>query len=285
MFTTVAIQGEAGSFSDIAARQFLGPEIQLAPCDSFTAAFACLESDNASSAVVPIENSLYGSINQVYDLLLKHMFQITGEVYLRVEQCLIGLPGATTEKITEVRSQREALGQCEEYLNSVLSKAKRIEYHDTAASVAEIRRLDDPTKAAIASSEAARLHGMEVLAHEIETNKQNYTRFVVLTKRPDAVPDANKTSLILGIADQVHGIGDQPGALYQALGAFARQNINLTKLQSRPLIGKAWHYIFYADVDSGLGQPAMQAALAELDKLGCAVTILGSYRSGRNGQE
>lgn len=277
----VAIQGNAGSFHDIAAHTFFTSNIDLVPCQTFKSVFQAMQSNKADVAVVALENSLYGSINEVYDLMLKYKFWIIGEVYLRVEQCLVGVPHSTITGIEEVWSQREALGQCEEYLDTILKNASRIEYHDTAASVAEIKRLADPTKAAIASRRAAEIHGMQILASEIETHKDNYTRFVILHKAVTENTEANKTSLVLGIADQTQGIGDTPGALYHALGAFAKEEINLTKLQSRPLIGKAWHYIFYADVDSGLYDAKMKRALGELSRQKCEVTILGSYVSGR----
>lgn len=277
----VAIQGQAGSFHDIAARKYFGDAIELVPCQTFKSVFESIRDGDAVEGLVAIENSLYGSINEVYDLLLHYKFWISGEVYLRIEQCLIGLPGASIDMIREVWSQREALGQCQEYLDNTMATANRVEYYDTAASVADIKRLGDLTKAAIASSAAANLYGMEILAREIETHKQNYTRFVALAKKPVKTTGANKTSLVLGIADQTLGIGDTPGALYHALGAFAKQDINLTKLQSRPLIGKAWHYIFYADVDSGLGNAKMTEALNDLAEQHCEVTILGSYVSRR----
>lgn len=277
----VAIQGQAGSFHDIAAHAFFKGAVELVPCQTFASLFNTLGSSMSEVGLAAIENSLYGSINEVYDLLLKHKFWISGEVYLRIEQCLVGFPGTPLDKIQEVWSQREALGQCEEYLNSALPQAGRVEYYDTAASVAELKRLGDSSKAAIASHAAAELHGMAVLAREIETYKQNYTRFVVLEKKSSRILHANKTSLVLGIADQTLGIGDTPGALYNALGAFAKQNINLTKLQSRPLAGKAWHYIFYVDIDCGIDESRMKKALVDLEKQKCEVTLLGSYISGR----
>ncbi len=283
MTTTVAIQGQAASFHDIAARSYYGDGIKLVPCGTFSETFAALETGAAAHAVVAIENSLFGSINEVYDLLLKHKSWIDGEVYLRIEQCLLGLPGAEYDKIMEVYSHPIALAQCEQFLDQTLPHAKRFEHHDTGGASEDIKRWDDPEKAAIASRLAAETYDLEILAEKIESHKQNYTRFVVLNKerRVNAAPSANKTSLILGIDDQVKGFGDSPGSLYQALGTFAGQNINLTKLQSRPLIGKAWHYIFYADVDSGLWDPRLQTALAELKSQNCEATILGSYHSGR----
>ncbi len=277
----IAIQGQAGSFHDIAAHTYFKEKVKLVPCQTFASLFYELGTHLADVGIAAIENSLYGSINEVYDLLLKHKYWISGEVYLRIEQCLIGFPETRLDRIQEVWSQREALGQCEKYLDKVLPQAGRVEYYDTAASVAEVRRLGDPSKAAIASYAAAALNGMTVLAREVETHKQNYTRFVVLEKKPSKNENANKTSMILGIADQTLGIGDTPGALYNALGAFAKQNINLTKLQSRPLAGKAWHYIFYVDVDCGIDEPKMKEALKDLKKQKCEVTLLGSYISGR----
>jgi len=272
----VAIQGERASFHDIAARQFFGANLKPVGYGTFTQIFEALADNQADQALVAIENSLYGSINEVYDLLLKHKLWISGEMYLRVEQCLVGMPGATIVGINEVHSHPVALAQCEKYLDTTLARAMRFEHHDTAGSVVDIKRWNDPAKAAIASREAAQLHGMTVLAREIETNKQNYTRFVVLRqKTTEATTEkATKTSLILQTEDK-------PGALYQALGVLADKGINLTKLQSRPVIGRAWHYIFYVDVDSGLHEARLQTALRELKAQDCAAITLGSYRSSR----
>jgi len=276
MTTTVAIQGERASFHDNATREFWGADYTPVCCDSFSQVFQAVIAGRADYGVVAIENSLYGSINEVYDLLLKHKLWISGEVYLRIEQSLVGLSGAAIANIAEVHSHPIALAQCEAYLDTILAQATRFEHHDTAGSVADIKRWNDPAKAAIASREAAELHGMEVLAREIETNKQNYTRFVVLRQKTteETTEKATKTSLVFHTEDK-------PGALYQALGVLADKGINLTKLQSRPVIGRAWHYIFYVDVDSGLHEARLQAALRELKAQDCAATILGSYRSSR----
>lgn len=276
MFTTVAIQGQEASFHDIAAHNYFGKDIGLVPCDTFAETFQALQAGKADCAVVAIENSLYGSINEVYDLLLKHKFWIVGEVYLRIEQCLVGFPGASIKEIQEVHSQREALAQCEEYLDAALPSASRYENHDTAGSVADIKKWNDPTKAAIASSAAATLHGMEVLAHEIETHKQNYTRFVILNKTRQDNPKANKLSLILRM-----GGDHKPGALHHALGAFAERDISLSLIHSRPVIGRAWHYLFYIDAGCGLADHKLQHALAYLEAHDHKATILGSYVSGR----
>lgn len=274
MSTTIAIQGDQASFHDIAAAQFFNNESTRTFCDTFSATFAALANGDADYALCAVENSLYGSINEVYDLLLAHDFHIIGEVYLRIEQCLIGLPGTAISDIVEVHSHPVALAQCEAFLDESLPTATRMEYHDTAASVEMVAKLQDPSIAAIASREAAKLYGMEVLAPSIETDSQNYTRFVALSKQTNftEIP-ATKTSLIIRTTHT-------PGALYNALGCFATRGISLTKLQSRPVIGDAWKYIFYIDIAAGAQMPACEQALAELRTQGCQVTVLGSYQSG-----
>ncbi len=269
----VAIQGQTASFHHIAARHFFGDELEIVSCETFPATFKALQTTDY--AVIAIENSLFGSINKVYDLLLKEQCWIIGEVYLRIEQCLIGMPGANINAIAEVYSQLEALAQCEEYLDNALPEAKRIEYHDTAASVADVKAWGDPTKAAIASRAAAELHGMEILAAEIETNKQNYTRFVVVQKQHETIADAAKTSLVLQTNSDT-----KPGALHQALGVFAKRSMNMTMLHSRPIIGKAWHYMFYIDLEIP-NNDSFKEVEQELSELGCSITVLGSYPSAR----
>lgn len=266
----IAIQGDIASFHHIAAEEFFKSKISILPCETFAATFQATKEAEADMAVVAIENSLYGSINEVYDLLLKHHLWIKGEVYLRIKQCLIGLPDTEKSQITEVHSHPIALAQCEEFLDNDLIQAKRFEHHDTAASVADIKQWKDPAIAAIASQKAAQFHGLKILAEDIETNKENYTRFVVLGREKTTAPKANKTSLIL-MTD------DRPGSLYRALGVFAEADINLTKLQSRPIIGKAWHYMFYVDVDGNTETEPLMSALKRLREQGCRVTQLGSY--------
>lgn len=272
MSVSIAIQGTKASFHDIAASQYFGKDDSRIFCDTFSATFAALADERADFALCAIENSLYGSINEVYDLLNAHDYHIVGEIYLRIEQCLIGQPGATMSGITEVYSHPVALAQCEAYLDKELPDAHRLEYHDTAASVELIARTGSHTTAAIASCQAAELYGMKILASSIETDSQNYTRFVVLTRLPLASKDTTKTSLVLKT-------NHAPGALYNGLGCFAKRGINLTKLQSRPITGSAWNYLFYIDVLAGDQTSEFQAAHAELVTQGCDVTVLGSYKA------
>ena len=274
MAKRVSIQGQEASFHAIAAKNYFGNGVSFVPCETFAETFGALKSGKAEAGVVAIENSLFGSINEVYDLLLNSGFWISGEIYLRVKQCLIGLPEADIKHIKEVHSHPVALAQCEEYLDKVLPSAERFEHHDTAGSVESVKNWADPAKAAIASAEAAKLHGMKVLADEIETNKQNYTRFVVIEPKETTNKQADKTSLILGT-------DHKPGALYNALGAFAKHGINLTKLQSRPIAGQAWHYMFYIDIDIGTKDSEFKEVLEELNSQNCETTVLGSYRAAK----
>jgi len=272
----VAIQGQQGSYHHQAALGFFGAEISLVGCNTFKETFLALKNKKADFAVAAIENSLFGSINQTYDLLLQNDFAICGEAYLRIEHCLIGLPGTKLSDIKEVHSQLEALAQCDNYLDDNLPGAERIEQHDTAASVETIKKSNDPSKAAIASRQAALLHGLEVLQKNIEDNKENYTRFVVITSDKAKVTDANKASLVL-----TTGSDTRPGALHKALEVFAKLGINMTLLHSRPVIGKAWHYMFYVDIETSLETPPGNTVLLELTKLGYDVEVLGNYPAGK----
>ncbi len=268
----VAIQGQAGSYHHQAAVRFFGEDVEIVPTRTFKDAFVALKNNEVDYAIAAIENSLFGSINQTYDLLLKNKFWICGEVYLRIEHCLIGLPTANLKDLSEVHSQLEALAQCEDYLDTSLPNVERIEHHDTAASVEDIKKWNDPTKAAIAGEHAAKLHGMQILQKGIEDHKENYTRFVVIQRDRSSQADTSKTSLVL-----TTGADTKAGALYKALGAFAERNINLTLLHSRPIVGNAWHYLFYVDLETSSESPDFLASLKQLSQLGFKAHILGSY--------
>lgn len=266
----ILIQGVEASFHHIAAQTYFGSNVKIIPKDSFREVFADLSAHQAPTALVAIENSLYGSINEVYDLLLKHDCWILGEIYQRIEHHLIGLPGATLKNIQEVFSHPVALAQCEEFLNTKLVKAKRFEHQDTAASVCDVKAWNDPKKAAIASRSAAEINQMKILVSNIETNRQNYTRFIVIQTAGQQPFAGNKASLILRTSDT-------PGALHAALGVFAKHNLNLTKLQSRPIIGNAWHYMFYADIESPQLTSKLDQALVDLKSQGASAKVLGVY--------
>ncbi len=270
----VAIQGAEASFHDIARTAYFSNGENVLHCDTFKQVFQAVENDKVDAGLVAIENSLYGSINDVYDLLLKYKFWISGEIYLRINHCLLGVKGASLNSIKEIHSQLPALAQCEEFLDTKLSNAERLEHHDTAASAADVAKWNDITKAAIASKAAGKLHGLELIAENIETHKQNYTRFIVFGKDKAEDINSTKTSLVMRT-------DHQPGALFRALEAFAKNDINLSKLESRPIIGKAWHYMFYLDFDQGVHSPATETALAELKTMKIELMLLGSYQKGQ----
>lgn len=273
----ISTQGEEGSFHHAAIADFFQQDkLTIISKSNFAEVVKELVAGRANRAVIAIENSLYGTINTVYDLLLQQNVTICGEVYLHIEQNLIGLADTNLDDIREVYSHPVALAQCEIFLDTKLPKAEKREHHDTAASVADIKKWNDPSKAAIASKAAAELHNMTILAKNIETNKQNYTRFIVLTLKSEDRNsiEGSKTSIILQTAEDT-----KPGALYRALGVFAQHNINLFSLHSRPIVGKAWHYMFYLDVGIGAQNPLFSSLLSELKQQGCNVTLLGSYHN------
>lgn len=271
----VAIQGQKASYHHQAAKHFFGDDIDVVACDTFKEGFESVENNQADYAVIAIENSLYGSINPVYDLLLKKQLWVSGEINLRIQHCLIGIPGSKKNTIEEIYSQIMALAQCENYLDNNFPSAKHIEYHDTVASVELVKKSGDKTKAAIASADSAKLHNMEILDKEIEDNKQNYTRFLVLQNNKTIDSKANKTSLALITSHEA-------GSLYRALGVFDKYSINMTKLQSRPIKKQAWRYMFYIDVSIGLNNNILNQALTELETQGCETIVLGSYKSSKN---
>lgn len=265
----VAIQGERGSFHHAAAVKQYGGDIDLIECESFAQVFTALEGEVADAAIVAIENSLYGSINEVYDLLLHHAHFIVAEIPWQIHQCLIGYPNTPLDQISHVYSHPVALAQCSTYLANTLDQAEKVEYTDTAGAVRLISERQDYTGAAIASAFAAELFGMAVLAADIQNHALNFTRFLAIEKQAPGSSNANKASLVLQT-------NHRPGALYQALGAFADRGLNLTKLQSRPIPGKVWRYMFYVDVM--VDQNQLDEITSELEAQGCNVRILGSYR-------
>lgn len=266
----IAIQGELGSFHHIAAEEFYGNGHSFLSCDSFDAVFARLQDKTADVAVVAIENSLFGSIPAVYDLLLKHGYPIVGEISERIHQNLITFPGASLADIENVYSHPIALAQCATFLDDRLPGAERLEHHDTAAAVAYIKENGLRTSAAIASTMAADIHSMHIIAEKIEDEKLNYTRFLVVDPAGTVPSDADKASLVLTTTHE-------PGALYAALGVFAEAGCNLTKLQSRPIIGKVWKYQFFIDVE--VSPDTLKEVIQILQSTGCKVINLGNYRS------
>jgi prephenate dehydratase len=267
----VAIQGERGAFSHQAALEALGAGIDVVPEASFGELFASVGEGRADRAVVPIENSLHGSIHENYDRLLQSPLHIVGETHLRIRQCLIARPGATVDALRRVASHPVALAQCRRFF-AEHSETESVTAYDTAGAVRDLMRSGDATDGAIASTLAAELYGAEVLLEGIEDDPQNYTRFLVLAQEPGPVEKASKTSIVFVLENK-------PGSLHRALGAFATRGVDLCKLESRPLRGHAWEYSFYLDA---LGDPRgpVGEAVEELRAGSRQFRVLGQYPEG-----
>jgi prephenate dehydratase len=270
----VAFQGERGAFSEEAAVRFFGGEIELVPRPSFEALYSAIDDGVADIFLAPIENSLAGTVHRSCDLLLEHKLTIQGEVIIPIGMCVIGAQGARWEDIRSVESHPVALAQCENFL-SEHTHIRRIVAEDTAGSVRNIVRGNDVARAAIAGKYAAEFHGGVVLREHVEDNRENYTRFLVLSRSDEIPQGANKLSLVLHLAHQ-------PGSLHAGLEPFAKRQIDLLRIESRPIQGRHWEYRFYLDLAASTQDPEVRAALEELRKMGNNVVILGCYVAAGN---
>jgi len=264
----VAFQGERGAFSEDAAAKLFGGDIDFLPSIRLKEVFELVSQDKVEFGVVPVENSQAGSINETYDLLLTYPLNISAEVILRVSHCLMALPGEKLADITAIYSHPQALAQCEEFLSKL--KVETMSSYDTAGSAKMIKEKGLRSCAAIASKRAADIYGLEVLAPEIETSVNNYTKFVAISKQKAKPAQRNKTSLVFAAEHR-------PGSLYRILGIFATRGINLTKLESRPSRAKPWEYVFYADFEGHSDGEVYREAMIELQREATFVKILGSY--------
>ena len=267
----IAIQGELGSFSHMAALQMV-PRARVLPCAVAREVFAAVRTRKADAIVLPVENSLAGSVGEHLDLLFASGLSATAEHRLRIEHNLIAAPGVAVRKIVRVLSHPVALDQCREFLAS--HKRLRAEpFYDTAGSVKHLmaERLTDT--AAIASSKAAEQYGARILQHGIEDDKQNFTRFLLLEKKRRVIRDANKTSVAFALKNS-------PGALFKALSVFALRDIDLSKIESRPMRGRPWEYVFFVDFLRG-DDEAARNALAHLREIADPVIVLGIYKSSK----
>jgi chorismate mutase / prephenate dehydratase len=265
---TVAFQGESGAYSEEAAYRYFGTSARLKPCETLEEAFQTVEKREIQFGLVPVENSLEGSIPRTYDLLLDSSLKVGGETQLRIVHCLIGQPDATIDSIKEVYSHTQALGQCKNFLQKMGWKANPA--YDTAGSVKMVKESGRKDIAAIASARAAQIYGMKILAQGIEDNNNNFTRFFVLA-REDATPSgSDKTSLVFSVKHT-------PGALYGALSGLADLKINLTRIESRPTRQKPWEYNFYVDIEGHRQDENIRQAMRKLEEHTVFVKILGSY--------
>jgi len=266
----VAYQGEPGAYSERALRAaFVGAETM--PCETVRLVFSRVTSGEASFGVVPLENSQAGSVNETYDLLVNTtLLRMLGEVLVRVNHALLGVPGARLEEIKRARSHWQALAQCEEFLSSM--RIEPVPVHDTAGAARLIAESGDRSEAAIASVEAARIFGLAVLAERIQTEKENITKFAVIGSDDPGLGEPDKTSLVMAVLDE-------PGSLLGALKPFADRGINLHKLESRPRRGKPFEYVFYVDVMARADDAELTSALREVERHTSLLRVLGTYRS------
>ena len=264
----VAFQGEVGAYSEEAAYQFFGLGIELKPCESLDDVFKAVEGGDVKLGIVPVENSLEGSISRTYDLLLDSIVKVCGETQIRVVHNLIGVPEARLDLVKKVYSHPQALGQCKRFLKQLGFELKPT--YDTAGSVKMVKEKGRPDEAAIASARASEIYGMKVLARGIEDNSNNFTRFFIISME-DSLPTGNdKTSIVFSLKHR-------PGALYCALSELAGRKINLTKIESRPTRQKAWEYNFYVDFDGHWEDRVFKEALEKLEESTIFIKVLGSY--------
>lgn len=270
----IAIQGEPGSFSHEAALG-VDPEATLCPCTVSAEVFAAIDEDRADCAVIPIENSLAGPVAEHYDLLLAHDVAIESESLLRIRHNLIALPGTRLDQIGQVYSHPVALAQCRAFL-AAHPRMEAVPFYDTAGSVKRLVEQRDGQAAGIASRQAASHYGGEILAADIEDNPENYTRFFLIRKRSrvHVNPHPDKVSLAFTVENR-------PGTLVAALEVFASQGTNLTRIESRPVQGRPWQYVFYADYQ--LCSPDTADTALKLLAQHCSmVKELGRYGAARS---
>ena len=268
----VAFQGEPGAYSELAAFEHLGPDIQTLPCDSFDHVYEAILAGSASHGMLPFENSLAGSVHRNYDLILRHELQIVSEFHLRVSHCLMGVPGSKIEHIQRAHSHPQALAQCENNLSKlgIIPVAEK----DTAGSARLVKEWNDLQDAAVASTRAAEVYGLEILQGNLEDYSHNYTRFLALSRQPlitgDPAEDGYKTSVVFSLKNT-------PGVLFKALSVFALRDIDLTKIESRPIPERPWEYMFYVDFLGHQKSLNGSRALEHLGELAAFLRVLGSY--------
>jgi len=269
----VAFQGELGAYSEEAAFLFFGSSVNVKPYRFLPEVFKAVGERQVDFGIVPVENSLEGSINQTYDLLLSSELKVSGEVILRVTHCLISNKKISLILIKKVYSHPQALAQCRNFLNNL--KCEVIPTYDTAGSVKFIKENKSINSAAIASERAAKIYQMEILAKGLEDDKSNYTRFFILSKHDTPFTGNDKTSIIFSTKNI-------PGALYSILREFAMKEINLTKIESRPTRMTPWEYNFYLDFEGHRSEKKCQEALEGLKEKTIFVKLLGSYPKWSN---
>ena len=268
----IAFQGLRGAYSEKAIHRYFGDDVNTSPQPEFRDVFESVLQGSSSFGVIPVENSLAGTINENIDLLLRYPdIAVVGEYKLRIIHNLIGLPGAALPDIKKVYSHPQGLAQCTDFIDKY-NNMVGIPFYDTAGAVAHLSELNDPTCAAIAGEEAARFYGMNIIKEGIETNPRNYTKFYIITRTDRAkYENANRSAFVFSTPDK-------PGALFSCLKVLADNGINMNKLESRPIQGKPWEYMFFLSVDIPENNKAFEKALGELENISEDLRVLGKYR-------
>lgn len=256
--------------------------VELVPRPAFDDVFDAVAEGDVDAAVIPIENSLFGSVHANYDLLRSHDLVIVGELQLRVRHNLMARKGASIEGVRRVHSHPQALGQCQDFLRNELSQAEAVPAYDTAGAAKMVSNSGRDDDAAIASARAAEEYGLTILAANIESNHQNYTRFLALSREQE-LPEPNgaearhdwKTSVVYSMKANV------PGALFKSLAVFALRELDLFKIESRPLVGSPGNYLFYLDVEGAATDEPVRRALDHLGEIASYLKVLGSYPRGK----
>jgi len=273
---TVAFQGERGAFSEEAARKLLGDSIEAVACRTFEDAFAAVVDGRVRGALIPIENSLAGSVVRNYELLAEDNLVIRGEVFLRISHNLIAPPGVRISDVRHVYSHPVALAQCQRFIAEHDFEA--VAAYDTAGAVKDVVSKGAGDAAAIAGRMAAEIYRGEIIAEEIEDHRENYTRFLLLAKPGERIAAEGggaplKTSILFRTPNT-------PGSLFRALAAFALRDVNMSKIESRPIAGRPWEYSFYVDIGGDTADPNIARAIDHLREMCEVVRVLGCYPSG-----
>lgn len=265
----IAIQGELGSFSHETCRKNF-PRAKVVPCAVSSEVFAALRTRKVDAALIPIENTLAGPVVVHYDLLLEHDFHVNAEFRLRIEHQLLAVPGTRLGDIREVLSHPVALDQCRKFF-AKNKKVRPVSFYDTAGAARHVMEEGKSVQAAIASRVAAKVYGAAILRSNLEDDAQNFTRFFLVERKPRVRRDANKVSIVIGLPNK-------PGSLFKALSVFALRDIDLTKIESRPVRGRPWEYAFFLDFLQK-DKKASENALRHLEEIAQFVKVLGRYRS------
>lgn len=266
----VSFQGERGAYSEAAARLFFKKEIETIPLTTFAEVLENTSHDKTQYAILPVENSLEGSVGESYDLLYSTSLNAIGEIYHRIEHCLIGI--GTIEKADTIYSHPQALGQCRKFIEE--HNMKTIPAYDTAGSVKIVKELNKENCACIASKDAAEIYKMPIISDSIANNTNNYTRFLILSKTNSPETQNDKTSIIFSIKHE-------PGSLYRIIENFHKNNVNLTKIESRPTKSNTWEYNFYVDFEGHENNPKISEMLEKIKQDTLFMKILGSYPSAK----